>query len=520
MSKFHFKNFLLIFFITITLSAVCFIPKTFAANVKEDCEPLLLKSGTGQAFTSNFLNTTEIISKGNGEDETTLLVQSFVCIDSYGQTNKNILKELLNNVTISSMGFGVDPDDDDTLSPVILKYQEIQKLDPDYIVGVETSFSLGHTVSQTGKVMTNTGLCRDVDITFTPANYIAQDTEAGNKENLKKVLNCLTVSSSNNLEDGTTANSTVIEILENIKDDSDYKFLKDNLYDNSGKKAAVAVMFDLGRLYGLAGGKYNGKREPLKLSQETQDILEEMENNKNEEDPCARYYEYEKKGNLVPKMTFGQKVFPLVPQAPGTLNWQNLSLDEFLGGSTGEDDGLKGRDECVVGIGIWAAIVWKAVLFFEGLLGILALAMLLYGGYRYLTAHGEEESMNKAKTSIIWSIIGIFLVIVSRLITEVLLPRNENSILLDQEKFLSEQAAAPAFEAIIGITNWILGFTASIIVLMIIYGGYMLVIARGDDSLEEKGKNILKNSLIGLIIIIIAYSLVITLFEATSSGIS
>jgi cytochrome bd-type quinol oxidase subunit 2 len=48
-----------------------------------------------------------------------------------------------------------------------------------------------------------------------------------------------------------------------------------------------------------------------------------------------------------------------------------------------------------------------------GLVGLIAVIMLIYGGFRYLTAAGNDESVSKAKNTIMYALIGIVIIILS-----------------------------------------------------------------------------------------------------------
>lgn len=51
------------------------------------------------------------------------------------------------------------------------------------------------------------------------------------------------------------------------------------------------------------------------------------------------------------------------------------------------------------------------------LTGILFMGLIVYGGYLFVTAHGEEEQITKGKKIIIASIVGIVIVLMSYSIT-------------------------------------------------------------------------------------------------------
>lgn len=61
----------------------------------------------------------------------------------------------------------------------------------------------------------------------------------------------------------------------------------------------------------------------------------------------------------------------------------------------------------------FGALLIAVINWFLGLVGLLAVLMLIYGGFRYLTSGGNEESTTKAKNTIIYAIIGIVIVILS-----------------------------------------------------------------------------------------------------------
>jgi hypothetical protein len=57
------------------------------------------------------------------------------------------------------------------------------------------------------------------------------------------------------------------------------------------------------------------------------------------------------------------------------------------------------------------------------------------------------------------------------------------------------------------VVNSVLGLLGMIFIILIIYGGYLWMTAQGNDSQVDKAKNILKNSIIGLMIVVSAYAI-------------
>lgn len=73
---------------------------------------------------------------------------------------------------------------------------------------------------------------------------------------------------------------------------------------------------------------------------------------------------------------------------------------EVAGYSTGSDANLT----TVVGN------IIKAIL---GVLGIVFALLLIYGGIQYMTAHGNEENVKKAKDTLIAAVVGIIIIVAS-----------------------------------------------------------------------------------------------------------
>lgn len=59
------------------------------------------------------------------------------------------------------------------------------------------------------------------------------------------------------------------------------------------------------------------------------------------------------------------------------------------------------------------ALALTIVNFFLGFLGIIAVIMIIYGGFTYVTAAGNQEKIQSAKKIIMYAIIGIIVVLIS-----------------------------------------------------------------------------------------------------------
>lgn len=58
-------------------------------------------------------------------------------------------------------------------------------------------------------------------------------------------------------------------------------------------------------------------------------------------------------------------------------------------------------------------LLTKVLNYFIGLVGLIAVVMLIISGFRYLTAGGNEDATEKAKQGILYAIVGIIVVVIS-----------------------------------------------------------------------------------------------------------
>lgn len=65
--------------------------------------------------------------------------------------------------------------------------------------------------------------------------------------------------------------------------------------------------------------------------------------------------------------------------------------------------------------------------------------------------------------------------------------------------------------AVVNIVNWLLGITSAVAILFLVYGGVVYATSLGDDRKMEEGKQIVTYAILGLFVVLISYSIVLTL---------
>lgn len=92
-------------------------------------------------------------------------------------------------------------------------------------------------------------------------------------------------------------------------------------------------------------------------------------------------------------------LFSIIPTASAALV-TTKDLPGELGSATGGEGSVR-------------AIIVKIINYFLTFLGIVAVLMIIYGGATYMTAGGKQESVDSAKKTILYALIGIVIILLS-----------------------------------------------------------------------------------------------------------
>ncbi|TSC65712.1 MAG: Uncharacterized protein G01um101477_369 [Candidatus Doudnabacteria bacterium Gr01-1014_77] len=71
---------------------------------------------------------------------------------------------------------------------------------------------------------------------------------------------------------------------------------------------------------------------------------------------------------------------------------------------------------------------------------------------------------------------------------------------------------------LVRVINIILSISASLAILFVVIGGFKYITSNGNEEAASKGRQTLVNAIIGLVIIILAYTIVRIAVNTTSSG--
>lgn len=147
--------------------------------------------------------------------------------------------------------------------------------------------------------------------------------------------------------------------------------------------------------------------------------------------------------------------------------------------------------------------------FIEALMGTIAIFMIIISGIRTIVAQGEADEISKQRHAVLYIIAGLLLTALDEVVV-----KNFFIIPTQQQYDQIKQSNVVAIINTVGnVTKFALTFVGIIALGALIYGAGMMVTNFGDEEATVKAKAIVKNAVIGIIIILSAYTIVATLIS-------
>lgn len=159
------------------------------------------------------------------------------------------------------------------------------------------------------------------------------------------------------------------------------------------------------------------------------------------------------------------------------------------------------------------------VSFMKAIIGGIAMLMIVISGIKIIGAQGEEDKITSQHKAIMWIVVGVVVILVNQIIVEnIFISPSEAQIVrsLDpsipiEEQVVIEQSNINAIIGLFGkITQFVLGFVGLAALATLIYGAGTLILNLGEEKEVEDAKKIIKNALIGIVIILSAFAIVST----------
>ncbi len=142
------------------------------------------------------------------------------------------------------------------------------------------------------------------------------------------------------------------------------------------------------------------------------------------------------------------------------------------------------------------------------LLGSVLVLLMTVSGLKLMTAQGEEEKITREKKNLVWSGVGIMVILLASNIV------NAIYVIRGPDDFVPANPTTAVQEAA-GVIRLLLVFLGPIAILFTIYAGFFYLTALDDEERVTKGKMMIVGGVTGIIVIYVAYAIINTLLTAS-----
>ena len=104
--------------------------------------------------------------------------------------------------------------------------------------------------------------------------------------------------------------------------------------------------------------------------------------------------------------------------AAGSCNSIQTSISSGIASATGSGSGSCGGSTSNTGL---TNLAKKVVNIFSIIVGVVAVIMIIYGGFRYITSGGDTGNVGNAKNTLIFAVVGLIIVALAQFIVHFVL---------------------------------------------------------------------------------------------------
>lgn len=143
------------------------------------------------------------------------------------------------------------------------------------------------------------------------------------------------------------------------------------------------------------------------------------------------------------------------------------------------------------------------------LAGLLAVIFVIYAGTRFITSQGSPDESAKARTGVIYALGGLAAAVISiAFVSFIATSLGGSAGDSGQHLVLSPLPNLAGTNVIQTLLSIALGIIGAVSVLIMVIGGIKYVLSQGDPQATARAKNTVIYALIGLIVVILAQSIV------------
>ena len=153
--------------------------------------------------------------------------------------------------------------------------------------------------------------------------------------------------------------------------------------------------------------------------------------------------------------------------------------------------------------------ITNIVTYLKWMLGSVIVMLMTISGIKMIMASGKEEEITNQKRNLIWSGIGMLIILLASNLV--------NAFYVVKDNTAAPAAATSVGTEIGGIIRLILVFLGPAALLFTIYAGFLYLSALDDEERTKKARSMIVAGVTGIVIIYSAYALVNTFYGGIAS---
>ncbi len=163
---------------------------------------------------------------------------------------------------------------------------------------------------------------------------------------------------------------------------------------------------------------------------------------------------------------------------------------------------------------VWTAVA-NVVSSIAGLVAIIAIGFVIYGGYLYMFSGGDPTKASSGQKTLTSAFIGIGICLLAKVIFGTITAVIGASSL---ETDVNGLGKAQSGEVINNVIEWFIGVAGFVAAIFLVFGAISYITASGDPGKAKKAQGAIKNAIIGLLIVGFAQLIVSTLYGVINSN--
>ena len=162
------------------------------------------------------------------------------------------------------------------------------------------------------------------------------------------------------------------------------------------------------------------------------------------------------------------------------------------------------------GVEVLEGIVYHFIDLLQILVAFIFIAMMIYAFFKIVTAQGDEEKVKRGKREIFYLLFGFVGVKIADIVVATTYGTvdtncvGSDSLFVSSNCVLQQADVSSSIVIMTTIVNWLDGFIAILVVLAIIWAGFLILTSVGHEDRLKRAYHILLYTAIGLILLVVS----------------